>query len=223
MTDAHILIVDDDDRIRNLLKQYLSREGYTVTAAPNAAAARKLMTTMVFDAAILDVMMPGEDGFSFLSDLRRTDQTPVILLTARHLSEDRIEGLKRGADDYLSKPFEPEELSLRLAAVLRRTAREEPPEEVCLSGLIFNAARGELRNGEARIRLTDAEQQLLTLLARTPGEPVSRETLAARTSAGLERSVDVQVTRLRKKIEPNPREPVHLQTVRGVGYRLMVD
>ena len=223
MTDAHILIVDDDNRIRSLLKQYLSRQGYAVTGAPHAEAARKIMRTMVFDAAILDIMMPGEDGLSFLSDLRRTQTTPVILLTARGMSEDRIEGLKRGADDYLSKPFEPEELSLRLAAILRRTTKEEPPKEVTLSGLVFNAARNELRRGQERIRLTDAEQQLLSVLARTPGQPVSREALAARTSTGLERAIDVQVTRLRRKIEPNPREPIHLQTVRGIGYRLIVD
>ncbi len=224
MNDAHILVVDDDDRIRELLKRFLSTEGHRVTSASDAARARKLMQTMAFDLAILDIMMPGEDGLSLLSAIREEGgETPVILLTARGLSEDRIEGLKRGADDYLSKPFEPEELALRVAAVLRRTAKEAPPEEVSLSGLVFSAARGELKDGSRPVRLTEAECQLLTILAATPGEPVSREDLAAKTSAGLERSVDVQVTRLRRKIEPNPREPVHLQTVRGVGYRLMVD
>lgn len=223
MSGAHLLVVDDDDRIRELLKKFLSKQGYQVTAAPNAASARKLMGTIRFDLAVLDVMMPGEDGFSFLSDLRTRDETPVVLLTARQMSEDRIEGLKRGADDYLPKPFEPEELALRVSAILRRTAKEEPPEDVSFSGLTYNIARGELKRGEAHVRLTEAEQQLLSLLAATPGEPVSREALAAQTSAEMERSVDVQVTRLRKKIEPNPREPIHLQTVRGVGYRLMVD
>ncbi|KCZ53610.1 chemotaxis protein CheY [Hyphomonas beringensis] len=223
--NAHILVVDDDDRIRDLLKRFLAREGYRVTSAPGAETARKLMDTMTFDLAILDIMMPGEDGLSLLKAIRdgRNKDTPVMLLTARGQTTDRIEGLKRGADDYLAKPFEPEELSLRCAAILRRTHTEDPPEEVEMSGLVFNAERGELREGDKRIRLTEAELQLLTVLAAHPGEPVSREELAAVTSAGLERSVDVQVTRLRRKIEPNPKEPIHLQTVRGVGYRLMPD
>lgn len=226
MSDAaHILVVDDDDRIRDLLKRFLSREGYRVTAAPDAEGARRLMGTMEFDMAILDVMMPGEDGLSLLSGIRKgvSRETPVLLLTARGEAGDRIEGLKRGADDYLAKPFEPEELSLRCAAILRRSHKEEPPEEVEMSGLVFNAARGELKSGDERVRLTDAELQLLTALAVRAGEPVSREELARITSAGMERSVDVQVTRLRRKIEPNPKEPIHIQTVRGVGYRLMPD
>jgi two-component system phosphate regulon response regulator OmpR len=222
---AHILVVDDDDRIRELLKRFLSREGYRVTAAPDAEAARRLMGTMAFDMAILDVMMPGEDGLSLLSGIRKgaSRETPVLLLTARGEAGDRIEGLKRGADDYLAKPFEPEELSLRCAAILRRSHKEAPPDEVEMSGLVFNAARGELKSGDERVRLTDAELQLLTALAARAGEPVSREELAQITSAGMERSVDVQVTRLRRKIEPNPKEPIHIQTVRGIGYRLMPD
>lgn len=222
---AHILVVDDDDRIRDLLKRYLTREGYRVTSAPSAETARRLMDTMSFDLAILDIMMPGEDGLSLLKSIRigRNSETPVMLLTARGQTTDRIEGLRQGADDYLPKPFEPEELSLRCAAILRRSHQEAPPEEVEMSGLVFNAARGELRDGDKRVRLTEAELQLLTLLAARPGDPVRREDLAASTSAGLERSVDVQVTRLRRKIEPNPKEPIHIQTVRGVGYRLMPD
>lgn len=226
MTDpAHILVVDDDDRIRDLLKRFLSREGHRVTTASDAAAARRLLATMTFDLAILDVMMPGEDGLSLLAAIRegRQKETPVMLLTARGEASDRIAGLKTGADDYLPKPFEPEELALRCAAILRRSHKDAPPEEVEMSGLVFNAARGELREGDKRIRLTDAELQLLTVLAANAGEPVDREDLAALTSAGMERSVDVQVTRLRRKIEPNPREPIHIQTVRGVGYRLMPD
>ncbi|MEZ5955403.1 MAG: response regulator transcription factor [Hyphomonas sp.] len=220
---AHILVVDDDDRIRDLLKRFLAREGYRVTAAGDAETARRLMATMAFDLAVLDVMMPGEDGLSLLAGIRTSalKDTPVLLLTARGEASDRIEGLKRGADDYLAKPFEPEELSLRCAAILRRSHREAPPEEIEMSGLVFNAARGELRDGADRIRLTDAELQLLSALAARPGEAISREELAELTSAGMERSVDVQVTRLRRKIEPNPREPVHIQTVRGVGYRLL--
>ncbi len=223
---AHILIVDDDDRIRDLTKRFLTLKGFRVSAASDAAAARGLMENLAFDLAILDIMMPGEDGLSLLSGIRKgpARDTPVMLLTARGQTSDRIEGLRSGADDYLAKPFEPEELVLRCEAILRRSQKSAPPpDEIEMSGLVFNAARGELKSGDERIRLTDAELQLLTVLARNAGEPVSREDLAELTSAGLERSVDVQVTRLRRKIEPNPKEPVHIQTVRGIGYRLMPD
>lgn len=223
---AHILIVDDDDRIRDLTKRFLTLKGFRVSGAPDAATARGLMENLAFDLAILDIMMPGEDGLSLLSGIRKgpARETPVMLLTARGQTSDRIEGLRLGADDYLAKPFEPEELVLRCEAILRRSQKSAPPpDEIEMSGLVFNAARGELKSGDERIRLTDAELQLLTVLARNAGEPVSREDLAELTSAGLERSVDVQVTRLRRKIEPNPKEPVHIQTVRGIGYRLMPD
>ncbi|MDP3460124.1 MAG: response regulator transcription factor, partial [Hyphomonas sp.] len=223
---AHILIVDDDDRIRDLTKRFLTLKGFRVSGASDAAAARRLMENMAFDLAILDIMMPGEDGLALLAGIRRgpARETPVMLLTARGQTSDRIEGLRLGADDYLAKPFEPEELVLRCEAILRRSQKSAPPpDEIEMSGLVFNAARGELKSGDERIRLTDAELQLLTVLARNAGDPVSREDLAVLTSAGLERSVDVQVTRLRRKIEPNPKEPVHIQTVRGVGYRLMPD
>jgi len=220
----HLLIVDDDDRIRDLLKKYLGRQGYKMTVAADAKAARKLFQTFSFDLAILDIMMPGEDGLSLLSALRQDgNQTPVLLLTARGNASDRIEGLKLGADDYLPKPFEPEELSLRVAAILRRTHVPEPPGEVEMSGLVFDVKRGVLTGPEGAIRLTDGELQLLTLMAQQPGEAFSREGLAEQTSNGSERSIDVQVTRLRKKIEPDPKNPIHLQTVRGIGYRLMPD
>lgn len=223
MKDAHILVVDDDDRIRDLLKRFLIRAGYRVTAVPQSAAARKMLQTMAFDLAIFDIMMPGEDGLSLLSAVRDEIDTPVILLTARGDPNDRIEGLKRGADDYLPKPFEPEELELRVAAILRRSARDAPPGEIYISGMRFDPGRGELSQGDKRVRLTESETALLSRLAATPGEPVSREDLAEATRSSLDRAIDVQVTRLRRKIEPDPREPVHLQTVRGVGYRLMID
>jgi two-component system phosphate regulon response regulator OmpR len=178
---------------------------------------------MTFDLIILDVMMPGEDGLSLLADMRQRITVPVILLTARGDVQDRINGLRRGADDYLSKPFEPEELTLRIASILRRVAPAAPVEEIRLSGLIFHVNKGELRKDGRLVRLTGAETQLLKILAERGGAPVSRLELAQLTSAGVERSVDVQVTRLRRKIEPDPREPVHLQTVRGVGYRLAGD
>ncbi len=218
---SHILAVDDDDRLRDLLKRYLSREGHDVTTAKDAASARKLMATMSFDLVILDVMMPGEDGLSLLRSVRETkSDTPVILLTARGQASERIEGLKLGADDYLPKPFEPEELALRIGSILKRAVPDAPVEEVKLSGMIFHVGKGELRKDGRLVRLTESETQLLSILAARAGVAISRHELAMLTAAGVERSVDVQVTRLRRKIERDPREPVHLQTVRGVGYRL---
>ena len=221
---GHILCVDDDDRLRDLLKRYLTREGHDVTTAKDAETARRMMATMTFDLVILDVMMPGEDGLSLLKSVReKKSDTPVILLTARSLPAEGIEGLKIGADDYLSKPFEPEELALRIASILKRAAPEAPVEELRLSGMIFHVGKGELRKDGRLVRLTESETQLLGILAGRAGAPVSRHELAMLTAAGVERSVDVQVTRLRRKIERDPREPVHLQTVRGVGYRLTGD
>ncbi len=221
----HLLIVDDDDRIRELLKRYLAQAGARVSAAADAAHARKLLEAMDFDLLILDVMMPIEDGFSLAESVRRISKVPIVLLTARGMPEDRIRGLQIGADDYVPKPFEPAELALRINAILRRTiaARGETPETVTFGPFTFNAARGELSREGATVRLTEAEVALLRVLAARPGEVVSREELTKRTNAGMERSVDVQVTRLRRKVETDPRAPVYLQTVRGVGYRLAAD
>jgi two-component system phosphate regulon response regulator OmpR len=220
---SHILVVDDDDRLRDLLKRYLAREGHDVTTAKDSAHARRLMQTMSFDLIVLDVMMPGEDGLSLLKSIRQEVDTPVILLTARGQPAERIEGLKLGADDYLPKPFEPEELTLRIGSILKRAQPEAPIEEIKLSGMVFHVGKSELRRDGRLVRLTESETQLLSILAQRAGAAISRQELAALTSAGVERSVDVQVTRLRRKIERDPREPVHLQTVRGVGYRLTGD
>lgn len=221
----HLLLVDDDDRIRELLKRYLAQAGARVSAAPDAASARRLLSSMDFDLLILDVMMPVEDGFSLAESVRKTSKVPIVLLTARGMPEDRIRGLSIGADDYVPKPFEPAELALRINAILRRTVanRGEAPELVTFGPFSFNSARGELSRDGAPVRLTEAEVAMLRVLATRPGEVVSREELAKRTGAGLERSVDVQVTRLRRKVEIDPRAPVYLQTVRGVGYRLAAD
>jgi len=218
----HLLVVDDDDRLRSLLKRFLTSQGYRVSVADSAKTARRLMKTVSFDLAILDIMMPGEDGLTFLSGIREHMSLPVILLTAREQAVDRIEGLRRGADDYVTKPFEPEELSLRIASILRRAPVEQiKTTPVQLSGLTFDPVRGLLSMGEESVHLTESERQLLRLLVEHAGNPVERHVLAAKACSGLERSVDVQITRLRKKIEPNPRAPIHLQTVRGVGYRLI--
>lgn len=221
----HLLLVDDDDRIRELLKRYLTQAGARVSAAPDAASARKLLASMDFDLLILDVMMPVEDGFSLAEAVRKHSKVPIVLLTARGMPEDRIRGLSIGADDYVPKPFEPAELTLRINAILRRTVsqRGEAPESLTFGPYTFNSVRGELvRDGDI-VRLTEAEVALLRILAARPGEVVSREELAKRTGAGLERSVDVQVTRLRRKIDADSRAPIYLQTVRGVGYRLVVN
>jgi Response regulators consisting of a CheY-like receiver domain and a winged-helix DNA-binding domain len=224
----HLLVVDDDDRIRDLLKAYLTRAGFRVTAASGGAAARRLLSTLDFDLAVFDVMMPGEDGFSLTRWLREQrgpgGRTPVLMLTARGEPGDRIEGLRTGADDYLGKPFEPEELLLRIEAILRRAQdRPAPGGVLSLGRCRFDPERGELTsNGEA-VRLTEAEIALLRQLARTPHEPVDRLELARDSVDPSGRAVDVQVTRLRRKIEEDPKAPRYLQTVRGVGYRLVPD
>jgi two-component system phosphate regulon response regulator OmpR len=222
---AHILIVDDDDRIRELLKRYLATCGARTSAAADAAAARRLLNSFEFDLLIVDVMMPLEDGFSLVESVRKSSDAPIIMLTARGMTEDRIRGLSIGVDDYIPKPFEPIELALRINAVLRRSAarRLEGVTEVAFGPFTFNLPRGDLARDGKSVRLTEAEVTLLRLLAARAGDPISREDLARRTGAGLERSIDVQVTRLRRKVEDDPRAPVFLQTVRGVGYRLAID
>ncbi|MCR5873231.1 response regulator transcription factor [Phenylobacterium sp. J426] len=224
----HLLVVDDDDRIRDLLKAYLSRAGFRVTAASGGAPARRLLETLDFDLAVFDVMMPGEDGFSLTRWLRDqrgpAGKTPVLMLTARAESGDRIEGLKLGADDYLPKPFEPEELLLRIEAILRRAQdRPAPTGVLSLGRCRFDAERGELISDGEVVRLTEAEIGLLRQLARAPHEPVDRLELARDSVDPSGRAVDVQVTRLRRKIEEDPKAPRYLQTVRGIGYRLVPD
>lgn len=220
---AHLLVVDDDDRIRSLLKRYLTGLGHGVTVAKDSANARALIDSLVFDLIILDVMMPGEDGISLTRALRLERDTPIILLTARGDIQHRIEGLSAGADDYLAKPFEPEELALRIASVLKR-ARPAPAADALMMGdCTWHVVRQELRRDGALVRLTQAECDLMTALSARPGATITREELARKAGVEMDRSVDVQVTRLRRKLEDDPAEPVYLQTVRGLGYRLMPD
>ncbi|HEX6866464.1 MAG TPA: response regulator [Caulobacteraceae bacterium] len=224
--ERHLLVVDDDDRIRDLLREFLSGSGFRVTTAHNADAAGRLMETLDFDLLVLDVMMPGEDGFSFTRRLRETQghKTPVLILTARGQSDDRIEGLSLGADDYLAKPFEPQELLLRIESILRRAGpKPEPQKVLSLGACEFDAERGELSRDGEPIRLTEAEVELLRRLARDAHAPVDRQELARGAGDATGRAVDVQVTRLRRKIEDDPKNPRYLQTVRGVGYRLAPD
>jgi two-component system phosphate regulon response regulator OmpR len=224
----HLLVVDDDDRIRELIKEYLVRAGFRVSTAPDAAAARKVVEQLSFDLLVLDVMMPGEDGFAFARWLRGkpgdAGRTPILILTARGLPDDRIAGLALGADDYLAKPFEPQELVLRIEAILRRSApRTSAGERLRLGRCSFDPARGELWRGDEPIRLTEGEAQLLRQLAVAANAPVDRFELARQTAEAAGRAVDIQVTRLRRKIEDDPKNPRYLQTVRGVGYMLAPD
>ncbi|MEX2519460.1 MAG: response regulator [Paracoccaceae bacterium] len=228
---AHILVVDDDQRIRTLLKQYLIKHGYLVTEARDAAHARRILAGLSFDLLIVDVMMPGEDGFSLTAAVRRMVESPILLLTARGETADRITGLEAGADDYLPKPFEPRELLLRVSAILRRAAivpaRDEPPKTLALGDTRYDISRGELWHGEERVRLTSTEAALMRVFARAPNEALSRgrlvEELGGAAGGAQERAVDVQITRLRRKIESDPKNPRYLQTVRGEGYMLTPD
>jgi two-component system phosphate regulon response regulator OmpR len=221
----HLLVVDDDRRIRDLLSRFLAGEGYRVTTADTATDARAKLKGLSFDLLILDVMMPGESGFDLAKAIRDESNVPILMLTARDAAESRIRGLEMGADDYLSKPFEPRELSLRIANILKRAQPAPPPpaaESVRFGPFVYHLARGELRKGEEIIRLTDREREMLRILAGTPGETVPRMSLAGNGGSVSERAVDVQVNRLRRKIETNPANPLFVQTVRGIGYRLVI-
>ena len=224
--DPHLLVVDDDDRLRQLLQKFLSSNGFRVSAAADAADARALMKSMAFDLLILDVMMPGESGFEFASAVRATSAVPILMLTARGEAEDRIAGLECGADDYLAKPFEPRELVLRINSLLRRVsppARAAAHAEVRMGDCVYDTARGQLKRKGKPVRLTTSESALLQLFAANAGRNFSRADLCSRLGVALERSIDVQVTRLRRKIEEDPKLPLYLQTVRGVGYVLVPD
>ncbi|MCB2125559.1 MAG: response regulator [Rhodobacteraceae bacterium] len=233
--DTHLLIVDDDERIRSLLQKFLIRNGFWVTTARDAAHARRILAGLDFDLIVMDVMMPGEDGISLTRELRAKMATPILLLTARGETSDRIAGLEAGADDYLAKPFEPRELLLRINAILRRTpAKVEPklPKVLAMGEVRYDVDRGEMWRGSNLIRLTATEAALMRIFAARPGEPVSRTSLVEDLNRGggrgdtgqtQERAVDVQITRLRRKFETDPKQPRYLQTVRGAGYMLAPD
>lgn len=223
----HILVVDDDTRLRELLRSFLSKNGFRVTVASQAAEARERLGVLDFDLIVLDVMMPGQTGLDFASEIRRSDDVPILMLTAMGDTKDRIAGLETGVDDYLGKPFEPRELLLRIQNVLKRNRvvaapTGEPQRHVSFGPFQFDQELGELDNKGKRVPLTDAETALLRVFTTRLGEVLSRETLCK--SVGLavnERAIDVQVTRLRRKIEPDPSFPRYLRTVRGQGYRLV--
>ena len=228
----HLLIVDDDERIRSLLKQFLIQSDYLVSTAENAEQAGTLLSTIEFDIIILDVMMPGQDGITFTAELRKSKNiTPILLLTARGETEDKIKGLEAGADDYLPKPFEPKELLLRINAILRRMPDlkkdQMSPKTLNFGNLTYDVTRSELWEGNNQIRLTTTEIHLMKIFTSALGEPISRAELVTSlgkdVSLAQDRAIDVQITRLRRKIEVNPSQPRYLQTVRGAGYMLLFD
>lgn len=220
--DRHLLVVDDDSRLRRLLTRYLGEEGFRVSGAGDIAEARQALAGLAFDLIVLDVMLPDASGIDFTRELRQRSDVPILLLTARGEASDRIDGLEAGADDYLAKPFEPRELVLRIGTILRRTRQDPPPPDVLRFGrFTFTPATGELLRDDTPVYLTSGEIALLRVLARQPGQPIDRAQLGDRAGiAGSDRAVDTQMARLRRKIEPDPRQPRHLLTMRGEGYVL---
>jgi two-component system phosphate regulon response regulator OmpR len=222
--NRHLLVVDDDPRLRVLLQRFLAQDGYHVTTAEDAETAKDMLRRLTFDLLVVDVMMPGQDGFSLVRELRAGSGVPVLMLTARGEVEDRIEGLEAGADDYLVKPFEPRELSLRIGTILRRASADahEGPAIIRFGPFTFDVVRRQLRRGDDSVRLTSGEAAMLALLAEQAGRPVARVQLAeAAGSEASDRAVDAQIVRLRRKIGDDPRQPRFLVTQRGEGYALV--
>lgn len=221
----HLLVVDDDTRIRTLLSQYLIEQRFRVTVAATAAEARRKLESLDYDLLILDVMMPGESGVDLTKALRQTKDVPILMLTALSETDRRIQGLEAGADDYISKPFDPRELVLRINNILKRggPAPELRQEQVIFGPFTFHITKRELKRGAEIIRLTDREQEIMALFGERAGETVPRHELVGNDSAVGERTIDVQINRLRRKIENDPANPLFLQTVRGIGYRLSID
>lgn len=222
----HLLVVDDDSRIRTLITRFLSEHGFRVTAAASAAEARKKLAIIDFDLLVLDVMMPGESGMDLTADLRRSSAVPILMLTARTETESRIRGLELGADDYLAKPFDPRELLLRINNILKRGAPAAPKPkagEMRFGAFVWDPDRDELRRDDEVVRLTDSELRLMRMFAERPGETIPRHEIVQGESALGDRTADVQINRLRRKLETDPANPIHLVTVRGQGYRLKTD
>ena len=221
----HLLVVDDDTRIRTLLKQFLTENGYRVTVAGNAAEARRKLEGLDFDLIVLDVMMPGETGVQLTQSLREQKDVPILMLSALSETDSRVAGLEAGADDYLPKPFDPRELLLRLNNILRRGGPPPSPkvEQIVFGPYTFHLAKRELKRGGEQLKLTDREQEILVIFAERAGDTIPRHELVGSDSEVGERTIDVQINRLRRKIERDPSNPIWLQTVRGVGYRLSVE
>ena len=220
---AHILIVDDDDRIRELVAKYLEGKGFLVTAARDAKDAKKIMEIIKFDILILDIMMPGESGLSLTKEVKKNNPTPIILLTAKREANDRIEGLEIGADDYLGKPFEPKELLLRIRNILSKTQSPALPEEISVGGALINLNKLNIKLNNKVNKINPQEKKVLEKMLKSPGKIFSRDDIGKMINLSKERTVDVMITRLRQKIESNPKNPKFLQTIRGSGYVLWIE
>jgi len=219
----HILVVDDDDRIRELVKQYLEENNFLVTTAADAFEAKKKIDIIKFDILILDIMMPGKSGLSLTKEIKKTNQTPVILLTAKGESADRIQGLEIGADDYLGKPFEPKELLLRIKNILNKTQKPHFPNEIYIGNALINLKKLNIKIKNKIVKINPQEKQILEKMLEVPGKVFSRSDIGKIINISKERTVDVMITRLRQKIESNPKNPKYLQTIRGSGYVLWIE
>ena len=219
----HILVVDDDDRIRELVKQYLEENNFLVTTAIDAFDAKIKLDIIKFDILILDIMMPGESGLSLTKEIKKNNSTPIILLTAKGEVEDRIKGLELGADDYLGKPFEPKELLLRIKNILNKTQKPILPKEICIGTALVNLKKLNIKINNQTKKININEKKILEKMLESPGKVFSREDIGKTISLSKERTVDVLITRLRQKIEPNPKKPKYLQTIRGSGYVLWIE
>jgi len=219
----HILVVDDDNRIRELVKQYLEKNHFIVTTAINALDAKKKLEIIKFDILVLDIMMPGESGLSLTKEIKENNPMPIILLTAKGEAQDRIEGLELGADDYLGKPFEPKELLLRVKNILNKTRTSVLTEEIYIGSALINLKKLIIKINNQTKKISPQEKKVLEKMLRSPGKVFSRDDISKITNLSKERTVDVMITRLRQKIESNPKSPKYLQTIRGSGYVLWIE
>ena len=219
----HILVVDDDDRIRELVKEYLEENQFLVTTAKDALDAKKKIEIVKFDILILDIMMPGESGLSLTKEIKKNNTTPIILLTAKGETQDRIKGLELGADDYLGKPFEPKELLLRIKNILNKTQVPVLPEEIYIGDVLINLKKLSIKINNQKKKINPQEEKVLEKMLRSPGKVFSRDDIGKIINISKERTIDVMITRLRQKIESNPKNPKYLQTIRGSGYVLWIE
>ena len=219
----HILVVDDDDRIRDLVKQYLEENQFLVTTAKDALDAKKKMEIIKFDILILDIMMPGESGLSLTKEIKKNDITPIILLTAKGEIQNRIEGLELGADDYLAKPFEPKELLLRIKNILNKTQIPVLPDKIYIGNVLINLKKLSIKKNNQTKKINPQEEKVLEKMLESPGKIFSRNDIGKIINISKERTIDVMITRLRQKIESEPKNPKYLQTIRGSGYVLWIE
>ena len=219
----HILVVDDDDRIRELIKQYLEENNFLVTTAIDAFDAKKKLNIIKFDILILDIMMPGKSGLSLTKEIKKINQTPIILLTAKRETLDRIRGLEIGADDYIGKPFEPKELLLRINNILNKTQKPVLPNEIYIGNVLINLKKFHIKANNKTIKINPQEKKVLEKMLEVPGKVFSRNDIGKIINISKERTIDVMITRLRQKIESNPKNPKYLQTIRGSGYALWIE